>query len=73
MADWLKKFEFKAPEKETDVAKIVKIVLIVLGCLLLAAGIAVLVYKLVLKFQEEECGDYGDGEDEDDFFEGEDE
>ena len=71
MANFLKMFEKKVPEKkETDKKKVLLLVGIIAGGILLAAGIAWLVYRLVKKRAElEEDYEY---DPDADFFEEED-
>ena len=54
-----------------DNKKVLKLVLIIAGGVLVAAGIAFLVYKLIQHFSEKDFGDYDDFDEDEDFFEGE--
>ena len=76
MLEWFKSLGAeKAPvvveAPETDEKKILKLVLIISCSILLAAGIAFLVYRLIKKYGEQDYGDYEDTDEDEDFFEGE--
>ena len=57
-------------ESEQDDKKVLKLVLIIAGGILVAAGIAFLVYKLIERYGEKNFGDYDDCDEDEDFFEG---
>jgi flagellar basal body-associated protein FliL len=76
MLEWLKslgteKTPVVVEAPETDEKKILKLVLIISCSVLLAAGIAFLVYRLIKKYGEQDYGDYEDTDEDEDFFEGE--
>lgn len=70
MFDFLKRYEKKTPALREDQKKIFLIVGIAACSILLAAGIAYLVYRLISRRAELELEEYED-DPEDDFFEDE--